>query len=81
MPIDKDDVDDLVREGLGLLKRLGTRVVAAGAEEVADSIDSALEAGRKRVRAVRANARKIREGSYSQARKIDDDDEPYGFSK
>ena len=81
MPIDKDDVEDIVREGFGLLRKLGTRVIAAGAEEVADSLDRALETGRKRVRQVKANARRIRERAYEPVGRIDDQDDPFGFHR
>lgn len=74
-------MDPIVREGLELLKRLGTRVVARGAEEVADTAEALLNEGRRRVGVVKSNARRIRERSYDPVSRIDDADEPYGFRR
>jgi hypothetical protein len=69
-------MDPIVQAGIDGLKRLATRVVAAGVEEVAGTVEEALDAGRARVQRVRSNAKRIRarvSGAYAN--------DPYGFER
>ena len=76
-----EQYDPMVGQALDALKdaakRMATRLIARGAEEIAESAESLLEEGKRRVRIVKANAQRIR----AKARRELPDIDPYGFKR